>query len=70
MSRLNASRRANISNAELLELAAKCDQLQAALRAVRARIQGQYDTPELQAFGPLSTSADADCLAIIAAVQS
>src|SRR5690349_9189461 len=38
--------------------------LEAALRAIRARVVGEYDQPELVAFGPLSTDSAHDCSAI------
>lgn len=37
---------------------------QAALRAIVARIQGEFDQPDLVAFGPLSPDRMADVLAI------
>lgn len=39
-----------------------------ALNAITARINGVFDDPDLMIFGPLSTDALADILAIIASV--
>lgn len=35
--------------------------LEAALRAINARIAGEFDQPDLMAFGPLSPSSENDC---------
>lgn len=40
-------------------------QLEDALRAVRARIQGIWDDPALMAKGPLSSDTTADVLAYV-----
>ena len=41
----------------------------AGIAAIIARIQGEWDHPDLQAFGPLSTDTLADVLAIAKMAQ-
>jgi hypothetical protein len=40
-----------------------------ALRAIQARIRGEWDCPDLVKFGPLSTDTLQDVLAIIKAAR-
>jgi len=44
--------------------------LEEALTALKSRIQGVWDAPELMAVGPLSTSTTDDCLRIISEAEA
>ena len=50
---------------EVARLDSSHEALKAALVAIRARIKGEFDAPELMAFGPLSTRIDDDIRAIV-----
>ena len=45
--------------------AERCRAYDETLRAIRARIQGNFDDPALMAKGPLSTDTNADVLRFI-----
>lgn len=45
----------------IAELEAQRAELLAALKAIKARIDGDYDNPALVAFGPLHTDISLDC---------
>lgn len=53
----------------MVEAAVEIERLRAALNAIKARINGVFDDPDLTAFGLLSVDHDDDVLAIVAATE-